>query len=765
MSEQQKRSVRSAGFGSALKTRYQERDKENIDESMLDDRQHLWLFEHQAEKARTRKEDPQEKAESYMSRIPQKWVKEWASKEITKEDWAPEKVDEHSKDFREFISSHIPRFDQLIPNIEFYLYVEQARRWLEEGTTVASFSGQEQWDYVQREFARMSENSLYAMDKYGWIKDDEMPSGRRKYYASTPQALIIFCLDRGHSLEIGKGRQAAITSTVMLYECFKMLTKASYSGVLVTDDVEFTGKSIFNDKLKASYEFLATFEPWIKPSKIQSYSEKKIAFDWSESSGKGNQKSLSAKYAVASSDDTQTINGTTPSKIVFDETQNIPTYRAIKLEARPTMLSSDDKGSIRIRRQIVAYGTGSSHQRGKGSFENEYKSTIRKWTSGEDTSSFVPLFLDWTCRPNMTKSRYLTEKRYYMNSDDEEMNGVDREERTSMFHAAMPSSPEDMFLTAHKTIVPPMLIRTQRERITVAASQGLIPERGRFVPVFDYSKPTPDSFYVPYAIIGAKWEPARADDLTAPVKMLLPPESNWVYRYYQGTDPIQSVSGTSRFASVIWDNVGVQRTVDGQTVTSPMPVCILNDRQERVEESYLQSKLMGMYYANYRQKACMEVSERNQGQDYETFVRTQMGLENSLWLMRALPREYQGGSHTYGIDLKQDRKGRSLFYDTVKLLTDFGEFIWFMDVWDQVSNIDVEERPNGTMDWGVVNKNAQNDDLVIALSYANISCRADGKDPKKINETAPEYKVSKRLYRAPGGTSLNVIDQKVLVKY
>lgn len=129
------------------------------------------------------------------------------------------------------MSSHIPRFDCLIPNLEFYLYLEQARRWLDEGTTVSDYrTAQEQWDFVAREFERMSTNSLYAMDKYGWIKDDQLPNGRRKYYASTPQALIIFNMDRGHSLELGKGRQAAITSTVMLYEVFKMLTHTSYKG-------------------------------------------------------------------------------------------------------------------------------------------------------------------------------------------------------------------------------------------------------------------------------------------------------------------------------------------------------------------------------------------------------------------------------------------------------------------------------------------------------------------------------------------------------
>lgn len=760
MSEAQKRMLRGTKVGVAPKLK-----EDDIEGEFIDDRQHLWLWEHQAEKARNRKEDPQEKAEAYISRIPKKWVEKWKNVEITKEHWCPERSDVHTKEFREFISSHIPRFDKIIANEEFYLYLEQARRWLDEGLTVASFSGHDQWDYVQKEFDRMNQNSLYAMDKYGWIKDDKAPNGRRKYYASTPQALIIFCMDRGHSLEIGKGRQAAITSTVMLYECFKMLTTTSYKGVLVTDDIEFTGKNIFNDKLKACYQYLARFESWIKPPKVPNYSEKKVVFDWSEGSGKDTQKAISAEYSLAASNDTQTINGTTPSKVVFDETQNIETYLKIKLEARPTMLSSGEDGTIRIARQLVAYGTGSSHQRGKGAFENEYKSTIRKWSAGEDTSSFVPLFLDWTCRPNMTRARYLEEQKYYLNSSDNAMNGLAKEERESMFHAAMPSSPEDMFMTAHKTIVSPTIIRNQKARIYKAVAGGLDPIVGRFVPVYDYNSLNPESFYVPFKIVGAKWEEAAADDLTAPVKMFLPPEKNWVHRYYQGTDPIQSSKGTSRFASVIWDQVGVIETKDGQRIYNPMPVCVLNDRQDRVEESYLQSKLMGMYYANYKQTACMEVTERNQGQDYENFIRIQLGLEKSLWLMRALPKEYQGGSHTYGIDLKQGRKGRSLFYDTVRLLTDNAHNIWYHDIWTQVEAIDVEERDDGTMDWGVLNKNTQNDDLVIALSYANISARSEGKDPKEITSDTPQFVYKKVMYRDPQTRAISFIDQKVPVRY
>lgn len=611
----------------------------------------------------------------------------------------------------------------------------------------------------------MKQNTLYGMEKYGWIKDDQMPQGRRKYHASTPQALITFILDCGYSTEIGKGRQAAITSTVMLYEAIRMLVHTSYKGVLVTDDIEFTGKNIFNDKLKGAYRYLVQFNPWLKPPKVPSYAEKKIIFDWSEGVTKDEARAVSSEYSLAASDDTQTINGTTPSKLVIDEAQNVSTYQAIKLEARPTMLSAGLDGVMRVKRQICGYGTGSSHQKGRGSFESEYKATIHSWINGKDTSSFVPLFLDWTCRPFMTLSRYLTERKYYLNTEKEEMKGMSKEERTSMFHAAMPSSPEDMFLTNHKTMVPPMVIRGQAERISTLMRMGGGPERGRFRPIYNRNVTMPYGMYVQWQITGVEWVPADPDDITAPVLMLLPPEKMWTARYYQGTDPIQSSSGSSRFASVIWDEVGVVKEINGQKIYHPMPVCILNDRQDRVEESYLQSKLMGMYYANLGQKACMEVTERNQGQDYEAFVRTQMGLAESLWLRAALPKDYKGGKHTYGIDLKQGRKGFALYYDTVRLLMDHHQNIWFNEIWWQVGNVDVEERPDGSMDWGIVNKNMQNDDLVIALSYAHISSRADGRDPRFIDAQTQEFKKKQVRQRDPRTNQLYWIEKKVPVIY
>ena len=97
-----------------------------------DGRAHLWLFPEQAEAAKARKKDPQEKAEAYLDRVPLAVKQQWASVQISRNDWVPESIDSHTPEFRDFIKSHFPRFDRLKFYLKFYLYIEQARRWMAE---------------------------------------------------------------------------------------------------------------------------------------------------------------------------------------------------------------------------------------------------------------------------------------------------------------------------------------------------------------------------------------------------------------------------------------------------------------------------------------------------------------------------------------------------------------------------------------------------------------------------------------------------------
>jgi hypothetical protein len=739
---------------------------------ILDGRQHLWLTPEQAKRARERSENPQPKAESYMDRIPEDWKKEFANRLIGKEDWCPARPEEHTRDkeFRKFISSHVPRFDRILPYRMFYLYMEQCLRWLADEETWQDYEGEEQRQFVIQEFERIDENKLYGAIKYGYIKDDEVSGGWRKYDASAPQALLFWLMDCGFSGELGKGRQAAITSSMMLYDALTMLVRASYKGVLVTDDVEFTGKNIFADKLQACIQILVLKNPWLSPAKQPNWSAKKITHAWSVGRSKSEQRTFSSDYTLAASNETQTINGTTPSMVRFDECQNISTYQDIKLEARPTMLSNID-GIIRVKRQLWAWGTGSRKQTGNGAFENEYKGTLSQWKEGRDTSSFVPLFFDRTCRPGFTDKDYIREYEFYMNRQDDGMAGMTKDERMAVLFSAYPNKPEDMFLTSHKTIVPAMLISEQQERILAFCHNKNIPVRVRFEPIMNTSQPMPEGSWFPHKVIGAKYTVLAPDDQMAPCKMFLDrAERPWLRRYYQGTDPIQSSGGTSKFASAIWDRVGAVSNVDGQRILHPTVACILNDRTVRIEECWNQSILMGMYYANHGQRACMEVFEVNKGEAYQAWKETpQFNLTDTLWYRMALPAKYRGGQHTRGIDMKNNashsRKSH-LFLDIIRLVNEFGRNIYFYDYWTQMHNIEVNENnKTGAMEFGTMNKNKFNDDLVFAVQYAFMSSECEHEGPRELTTEVDEYHIIETMIRDPRTLQLVPVRRKEKIVY
>jgi len=434
---------------------------------------------------------------------------------------------------------------------------------------------------------------------------------------------------------------------------------------------------------------------------------------------------------------------------VFDETQNIATYTAMKLEDRPSMLSSDEEGIIRIKRQLVAYGTGSSNQTGKGVFENEYKSTTANFMSGKDTSTFVPLFFDFTCRPNMTDERYQLEYDFYMNSDSSVLSGLGKEERAAAFHCAYPSRVEDMWMTSHTTIIPQLLIKSNLDRIyNRCHAAGLEPIPGRWEAVFDKTKPMPPGSYLPYYVLDARWVPSKLDDYEAPCKMLIPPVRGWSNRYVKGTDPIQSPTGNSMFSSMVIDKAARRQTIDSgdgesQRLYKPLPVCLLNWKSPVVEENMLQSALMGLAYSNHGHRGCTEVFEINQGQSYEKFMENSaLQLADRLVYRMALPKRYQGGGHIRGISLKGGRAGGTkghLYADVRNALLDMGEDIWFSDVFYQTEKVVVEEKDGG-MAYYPRNKNTDNDDILDALGFANIALEVSPHIPMEVGVDAPRMR-------------------------
>src|SRR5690606_6349683 len=108
--------------------------------------------------------------------------------------------------------------------------------------------------------------------------------------------------------------------------------------------------------------------------------------------------------------------------------------------------------------------------------------------------------------------------------------------------------------------------------------------------------------------------------IDAPCLMLIDRTPKWVNRYVKGTDPTQSPNGVSKFATMVIDKAARYQELDGQKLFEPVPACLMNWKAEVVQEYFLQSALMNLYYSNHGRRGCVEVFENNQGQSYEQFM-------------------------------------------------------------------------------------------------------------------------------------------------
>ncbi len=325
-------------------------DSDGVSAPAYDGRKHLWLY-----KAPNGKDDP-----CYWEKIPQEWKDEAALiKEITPDMWkppgAPEKL---PADFIKWCLSINPRFDEMIPYKPFYLFCEAARRWNSEDGGIEQFpEGSQEWiDYGLREMRRCSTNRLYGLDRYITITEDNK-GGRRKYSASTPQAMIAYMESILVSTVIKKGRHAAITSTFNACDVFDIMLTPSFKGALITDDVGTTAKNIFLDKFVPT---LKNMPKWFRPSdEFGHYAhekDEKIILQFGKKRGsKADKKMKVSSYSLVSGKDTQAVNGLTLTKLRIDEAQNVANVKKIIEERRPQMWAEVD-GMQRLVRMNAIWG-------------------------------------------------------------------------------------------------------------------------------------------------------------------------------------------------------------------------------------------------------------------------------------------------------------------------------------------------------------------------------------------------------------------------
>jgi hypothetical protein len=488
----------------------------------------------------------------------------------------------------------------------------------------------------------------------------------------------------------------------------------------------------------------------------------KVMFGFSPGKKKGEKKLFTTEMSLFGSKDTQAVNGTSPTDLYIDEAQNVATLQKILMERRPTSWATVD-GKLRLIRQSFVWGTAASSDAGKGAFEDRFKQVKQQMQQGKPTGGWVAVFFDAFCRPYMSKEIYFKEYYEEYMSDDGAFKGMSVEERKAMFSSHYPMSDEDSFRGSANTVIGTAIINKHIHRITKHYPGG--PMRGRFVPVYDETKPMPEGSYFKYFVKDVRFEKAPDSDSFAPVFMFKNREEGCINNYWQGTDPIQSYTGLSRMASVVMASSAKFHKDGSKVFHIPAPVCWVNGiRSDNPKDSFAQVKLMGMYYKNKGQRACPELVEVEQGHNYIDFCQSPaLLLEDSLIDRTSLNPSFQIGNHPKGMAMKESTKsrGHSLLLEMIEYM---GHNIWSYDFYSQLKNIEQDEGKNGSIKWGSSDVRRFNDDLVVAMLLAYIAMTQvgstlpvmrDGVDDK-VFET-----VMVPVFDAPGSLTFHYEERQV----
>lgn len=718
--------------------------------------------------------------DEYLERIPVAWKERWKDKQIRQSDWKPVDVCdpdiETNERFLEFYLSHIPRFDRLIPYEEFFLYIEQARRWHEEtkDVDVATMDEVEAREFAQREGRRIEDNKLYGLNRYIRIQEDGFPEGRQ-YVAGTPQAMLAFFYDRGNDILLLKGRQAAITSTMMAIIVLDMFCKKDFRVVLLTDDKIKTGMGILDAKVQATVQLLPVMFTQELDEEGTLWHKEGVTLSFEAADTKMDRRRNASHLTLMSSNDSQAVNSKTPTVTLYDEVQNIELFRKIRKEVSPTQIAERNGKHIKIRQQI-AWGTGSSNDRGKGVFQEDWFSMYNALKDGKATGGWLALFFDWTCRPRFSAQSYINERRKEL----AEHHG-DEESGLAIFYSHYPSDPMDSFMARHNGVVPPQYVKRNRDMLR-NMPDNLRPIIGMFKPIYEFFGPEDKTPVRERKLIGAEFIDIqtlvnRGVPMTQAIKlcvvqMFMRPDNNYIGRYYQGTDPIQSATGRSQFSAAVWDRFGIESSGCCDTPHAhlhPTVACIINGRTQDPEDLFLQAACMSIFYRNHGQVACRELVERNQGQNYIAYKQLPwINHQASLVMDTELKDEYSGkGEVGFWMDTASKA---TLLGDLERLYYTYGHNIKFTDFHSQFAEIEVVENDNKRKTFGTRDYEKFNDDIVIAVTLAKICADSVGRGrPEKFGGVnTPKEKVRMVPRHVPngmGGTQLIMVQEVYTPKY
>lgn len=656
---------------------------------------------------------------------------------IKQSDWLPEDLINHKQDFVDWINSITNGFKTKREYKKFNLYVQQANDWYAENKSEADFdSEEERIDYVKNEYTRCAQNTLYFANKYCYLQEPLLPNGRRKYYATDDyehHKVLFYLFDCEYSLLIGKPRQGGFTSAFGICGVKRTLFRRNHYLKFITED-EMTGVEIFRDKFKYCFgEIPNMFKPNVANDAAK-------IFAVGHKNEKGDVSGINSRMEIVAPKRTA-INGGSPSLVMIDEIDTIGILTEMINEGRPALFWKNPKkgNKLEMRRQLIGWGTGviKKDGKGRGVFEAEWKRMSGLWRDGKYDAGIIPIFFDWTVR--CTEAEYLQQKEYYFGVRASQ-EGISVETSKLQFGLHYPSTPEDMFYSNEKTVVPRDYVNNALDRIR-NLDPLLKAEYGFFEPVLDNAG----------KIIDARFILCDEIDSRVTTVMFQRPKKGWINRYYQGTDPIGADTGHSKMASAIFDKQYC-------TVSA-----VVNYRaQGDASSSFMQCLLLGIYFDTEHHFGVPELLEKNIGLAYVQFLETQ-GFYNRLVFNSELQDYFQSGEkNAPGIDNKGNRN-KLIIAKLQELINQYGHKIFIDVFFIQLKTFVCNITRSGNETWETIDKQYYFDDVLFAITFAYICSETyQFRLPKEIGNEMYEQKVT---YEYAHDAHWNlVLRQKTLVE-
>jgi hypothetical protein len=582
----------------------------------------------------------------------------------------------------------------------------------------------------------MLTNSLYALNKYLWLKEGnaEDGEGRIKYTAWEAQEVILYLYDLGCNLMIAKARQIGFSATIGGAAAVRtMLTKSYFTKFIAQDDSKT--KEIFSDKIKFAVQ---NFDRHVVPT-VDRDSGTQLRF--AKSNKKGTIEGKNSNILVDKPKE-DAINGGQPNLVLLDEAAFHDLLGAILRQGRPAMYWVNPKtNKFELKRQVLAWTTGGNMEKGGAVFQDEILSAIEAFDRKDYRQGFIPIFINVFARPGFTQQDYETEQRYYY-SKRKELGKVDPRVE---FHQSFAVTLDDVFLLSSDTIIPTMEIDKHLSRCKPSGIKKI----GMFIPVYDTTRPLGERYGIPFSIADVKFVPASNteivnDGATACVRIFHDVEEgeDWDYRYFQGTDPIFSSSGFSNFSSSIYDKVEKRKCAS------------INFRHQDYRFCYIQAICLGLYYSRLnkgKRSGVKHLIEQNVGGELINMIKD-LKLTNTLVYNNQLPEVLQSGSsEEYGLR-KHSSNANFLIARIEEMLQIAKDGITDFDFWFQMKTYVKKVTQSGkSYTYEPQNSKYHRDDDIDSTLYSYIcACCFDRFSPRKYTK-----ELENKLKKRKGGLVLN----------